>query len=81
MTVRVLYFSSAADLAGVQQETLDLGGPCTLEQLRARIAQRHPALSPLLAGLLWSIDETVAGPHEQVRPGQTVAVMPPFSGG
>jgi molybdopterin converting factor subunit 1 len=81
MRVNVLYFAQTATAAGLQREQLELPAGATLAALQQRLVERHPQLGPLLPALLWAVDEQVAGCEHPLAPGQTVAVMPPFSGG
>lgn len=81
MQVNILYFAQTATAAGLQREQVELPAGATLEALQQRLVERHPGLLPLLPALLWAVDEQVAARDHRLAPGQTVAVMPPFSGG
>ena len=80
-SVRVLFFAHAAKAASLRETRIELDGPCPLSELKATILARHPGLAPLAGSLLWSVDEVVVDPDFELRPGQTVGVLPPFSGG
>lgn len=80
-TVTLLYFAQAAKLTGCERDECSVEGETTVALLRERILDRHPGLLPLAGSLRWAVDETLVEEDALVRPGQTVAVMPPFSGG
>jgi molybdopterin converting factor small subunit len=80
-TVKLLYFAQAARWAGRESETLRLDAAVELGTIQEEVLRRHPGLRRLEGSLLWAVDEEMAGAATAVSPGQTVAVMPPFSGG
>lgn len=81
MRVQLLYFQNVRKLTGSQGEPVDVSEGCTVGQLAEILAERHPALRPALASLLFAVNERHASRAEVLAPGDTVAVMPPFSGG
>ncbi|HEY6870601.1 MAG TPA: MoaD/ThiS family protein [Novosphingobium sp.] len=56
---------------------------CTATQLRALVAAHHAGLAALLATtrVRLCINDGVAAESVRVKPGDTVALMPPVSGG
>lgn len=81
MTVRVLFFAAARDLAGVPALDLDLAPGSTVLEARRALQARMPHLAPLLDRSSLAVDETVADDEWRLEPGCTVAVLPPVSGG
>jgi molybdopterin converting factor subunit 1 len=81
VSIRILYFAQAARLAGCQREEFDFAPGMRLSQLREIVLTRHPELLPLSHNLRWAVAEQIAAAETELAPGDTVAVLPPFSGG
>ncbi|MDO5492224.1 MAG: MoaD/ThiS family protein [Nesterenkonia sp.] len=86
LTVR--YFAAAAAAAGTEVEELEVEGPVDRDALFARLAERHPTApegEPPLELVLRRSSCLVSGRRlaqgRTVSPGDTVDVLPPFSGG
>lgn len=86
LTVR--YFAAAAAAAGTETEQLPVAGPVSREALFAILAARHPTPppgEPSLPSVLQRSSFLVAGHRlradQTVSPGETVDILPPFSGG
>jgi molybdopterin converting factor subunit 1 len=80
VAVQVLYFAGARDAAGVGAEPLG-EPPATVRALKARLAELHPRLAPLLPRCRIAVDQSFAGDDDPVPDGAEVAVIPPVSGG
>ena len=86
--VRLRYWASARDAAGVAQEDLEVVGPLSLADVRAAARALH-AGSARFAAVLDSCsvlvgDRPVASADPaavRVEPGDTVEFLPPFAGG
>jgi molybdopterin converting factor small subunit len=79
--VEVRYFAAIADLAGRDNETLDLPAAATVGDLRAELSRRYGAemaravrVAAFLAG-----DELTRADADPL--GARVDVLPPFAGG
>lgn len=82
MTVVILYFAALRELLARSEEELTLpAGPITIDELAARLAERHPGLAPHLASVRFAINESFVSGGAQVAPGDRVALLPPVSGG
>ena len=82
MTVTVLYFASARDLAGTSEETLDLPeGVTTLFRLTQLLAERHPGLAGAIDRMRVARNEAFAELDECPTDGDVIAIIPPVSGG
>lgn len=82
MTIVVLYFAALRELLGKSQETLsDLPGSLTIAALAERLVERHPKLSPHLGSVRFALNESFVALNAQVTDGDTVALIPPVSGG
>ena len=81
MRVKVLLFASLAEKAGRRQLELPLEPGDTVERVRDRLIQCFPALQPFVPTLLYALNEEYVKPAAQVAPGDTIALIPPVSGG
>lgn len=83
-TVIVRYFASAAEAAGTEQETLDLGSPeggSTVGELRAALLVKYgDPMARVLASGSFLIDGVVSRDDSR-EIGSRVDVLPPFAGG
>ncbi len=81
MTVRVLLFARAKDLAGASSLDVTLGADGTVADLRRRLAQQCPALEGLLDRSAIAIDDEFASDDHVLGPESRIALLPPVSGG
>lgn len=82
MTVVVLYFAALRELLGKSEERLaSLPSTLTIAQLAERLSELHPALSPHLGSVRFALNESFVALSAQVTDGDTVALIPPVSGG
>jgi MoaE-MoaD fusion protein len=81
MHVRLLAFASAAQKLGFAARDWSLPGELSVGELRQRLAEEFPALSPLLTGIAIAVEGRIADPATVVREGAEVALLPPVSGG
>ncbi|WP_322795534.1 molybdopterin converting factor subunit 1 [Tepidiforma sp.] len=80
-TVTVLLFASLAERAGVRRLELPVGEGETVGSIRDRLLERFPGLSAAVPTLMYALDETYVREEAAVRPGSTLALIPPVSGG
>jgi sulfur-carrier protein len=81
MTIRVRLFARARDLAGADLVCLELPEGAAVADLRTRIAEACPALTPLLASSAIAVNEDFATEETLIPPAADVAFLPPVSGG
>ena len=81
MTVTVLFFARARDLAGVDRIELELPEGSTVAALREALAAQHPTLVPILPQLFIAVNENYAVDSVPIPAGAKVACFPPVSGG
>jgi molybdopterin converting factor subunit 1 len=87
ITIKVLFFASAREAAGdVSSADLELDAGADTASLRKRLAELYPKLAPLVLDednvTLALNEEYVAGGHVlPLKTGDTVALIPPISGG
>jgi molybdenum cofactor cytidylyltransferase len=79
--VRVRFFALARERAGRSEIDIELAGALRVKDLRAEIARRVPDLAPLMKNVMIAVDEEYADDDAQVKPGASIAVIPPVSGG
>ncbi|HEX9641614.1 MAG TPA: MoaD/ThiS family protein [Candidatus Krumholzibacteria bacterium] len=81
MRLEVLFFAHAARISGCHRERFDLPEGSTVAQALAAIVARHPRLRELEGTLQLAVGEELAAPERPLRVDETLAVLPPFSGG
>src|SRR5687767_13926685 len=81
MRLSILYFAAARERAGTDREVLELAGPLTAAGLAKELAQRHPALAPLLPHLRIAVNQEFVAAEAAVPDGAEVALIPPVAGG
>ena len=81
MTVNVRLFAVARQRAGSPEVAVELPEGATVADLRQAIAEQHPALAPLLPGMMVAVESDYAGDDRPIGPGAEVALIPPVSGG
>jgi molybdopterin synthase sulfur carrier subunit len=81
VTVRVLYFASLKDRAGVAQEAVEVPSGSTVEGLWTELTRRHPALADFAPRPLVACDKTYAQWETRLDGVEEVAFLPPVSGG
>jgi molybdopterin synthase catalytic subunit len=79
VSITVLYFAAAREAAGVESESIP--APSDVGQLRRDLADRHPALRPVLPRCRIAVDQAFSEDAGLIRDGVEVAVIPPVSGG
>jgi len=81
LTVRVLLFAAARDLAGADTVTVELPAGATVADLRATLSKTFTALAPLLAKSAIAVNQDFAEDSHVLAATDEVAVIPPVSGG
>jgi molybdopterin synthase catalytic subunit len=82
MTVRVIYFAAARELAACANEELSLAQrDLTLSDFVVLLAQRQPRLAPYLARMRFALNGEFAALDVRVEDGDEITVMPPVAGG
>jgi sulfur-carrier protein len=82
MTVNILYFAAVRELLGLSEETLaDVPSPLSVSGLAAILVGKHPELEPHLVSVRFAVNEAFSDAGTPVADGDTVALIPPVSGG
>lgn len=84
--VKVLFFASAREAANTSQETFQIQEGTDTTQFRAILADKFPTLSEMVLDedsitLALNEDYVPAGEVIQLKDGDTIALIPPISGG
>lgn len=80
--MKVRSYGKLADLLG-QETDVDIDVPCTVDELRARLAAIYPDAAQPLASkrVLACVGDTVVPNSHVVAPGTVVELLAPVSGG
>lgn len=82
MNVKVLFFATLKDHAGTNRVNVELpDGAATLDDLRAALSARYPALADYLPAAVAAINQEFAFAGAALREDDEVAFFPPVSGG
>lgn len=80
-TVKVLFFATLKERAGVREKVIELPEVAHIRDLKAVLGQQDPGLAPLINTALASIDREFAFDDDLIPAGAEVAFFPPVSGG
>lgn len=80
MKVKILYFSSVKDKIGIQSEEVEFEGK-TVADLKQFIVEKYPQLRENLEKVMFAVNEEYAKLTTNLKNGDTIAVIPPVSGG
>ncbi len=81
INLKVLFFATFREYTGVRQVELELPAGAQVQDLRAQLGQRYPALAPHMASALISVDHEFAFDEDLLADTAEVAVFPRVSGG
>lgn len=79
--VNVLYFAAARDAAGRPSETLELADGATCAAALEAAVRAHEGLARFASQLRFGVNESFAPPTHALSDGDTLALIPPVSGG
>lgn len=78
----VLYFAALRELAGTGRQTLELSQrPATVQTLVTLLQSRSPGLRGRLGSVRVAVNEAFVDSDHLLQDGDTVALIPPVSGG
>jgi molybdopterin converting factor subunit 1 len=82
MKVTILYFAALRELLGSGEEHVVLTeDTLTVQELAEHLVERHPTLQPHLASVRFAVNESFVDNKASINSGDTVALIPPVSGG
>lgn len=80
MSITLLFFGMATDLAGSASSTIPLNQEMSLKAFKNLLFETHAELKNLQQFAI-AINEEYALEDSIVKPGDTIAIIPPVSGG
>jgi molybdopterin synthase catalytic subunit len=81
MNTTVLLFASVAEMAGTRRLSLDLRDGARVLDLERELVRRYPKLAGLADRIVYALNEEYVDRSQVIHAGDTVAVIPPVSGG
>lgn len=81
MTVTVLYFAQAREVANCASESIELRDGAHVGDALATLTTRHPGLSDLAPHLAIAVNGLLARPETVLPEHAELALLPPVSGG
>ncbi|HXX14064.1 MAG TPA: MoaD/ThiS family protein [Candidatus Eremiobacteraceae bacterium] len=81
LRVKVLFFGPIRELTGASEEAIEVPVGATLENVFHLYCSRFPRLSTYRASLVASQNQDFASWDSPVTEGDTIAFLPPVSGG
>ena len=79
--ITVLFFATLKDRAGTNRQVIELPAEATVADLKSKLIEHFPAIKPLLANTLVSVNQNFSFDEDKIPDGSEVAVFPPVSGG
>jgi len=80
MNVKVLFFAQLKDLFGANERVVEAKDGCTVRQLTDILAD-EAALTVQPLPLQFAVNEEFVESHQVLRDADTLALIPPMSGG
>lgn len=80
MKIKVLYFSSIRDRIGKVSEEIEFEG-ITVAELKELLSYLYPDIRESLEKVMFAVNEEYVSLDNKLKHGDTVAIIPPVSGG
>src|SRR5262249_20616964 len=81
MTLTVILFAAARDLAGADSVAVELPAGATVADLRTKLSRQVPAFAKLLGKSAIAVNHDFADDGFALKSADEVAIIPPVSGG
>ena len=81
ISLKVLFFGAAGDAVGTKEMLLDAPAPSNVEDVKQILFSNYAALAELSRSLMIAVNEQYATDDTVLNNGDTVAFLPPVSGG
>lgn len=79
METTILFFGQLTDITGKSSIVFDTTGIQDTDQLKEKLYETYPALRN--SKYIIAIDKELIAQAGKIKPGATIAFLPPFSGG
>lgn len=79
--IKLLFFATIRDRAGVKALEMDIPADMTIQQLKEKLVEEYPNLKESLHAVLMTINREYAFDEAVVPPNAEIALFPPVSGG
>jgi molybdopterin converting factor subunit 1 len=80
-TIRLLFFASLKERAGLKETTIELPEGALVSDLKETLKRRIPDLEPAMSSMLVSVNHEFSQDEDPIPSGAEVAFFPPVSGG
>ncbi|HKB48704.1 MAG TPA: molybdopterin converting factor subunit 1 [Ktedonobacterales bacterium] len=81
MRIHIRYFAALREAVGHEREALDLPAGADVAAARAMLAERYPALAPLLPRCVAAVNRAYVAPEAPLAAGDELVFVPPLGGG
>lgn len=81
MTVRVRFFASLRERAGLSELEHELAAPATVGALWSRLRREMPALADFGGSVAFAVNQEYVDSERTLQDNDEVAFIPPVSGG
>ena len=81
MKVTVKLFASFREAVGTPQQSIEVTPGSTAAQVWERLVEAHPRLAPFSRSAAFAVNGRYAQPNTPLNDGDTLAFLPPVSGG
>jgi len=81
MHCKILLFAQLADAAGAREITLELPDNATVSDAIDALARKMTSIAPLRDPIAIAVNEKYVQPDYELIEGDTIALIPPVSGG
>ncbi|MBI3739757.1 MAG: molybdopterin converting factor subunit 1 [Chloroflexi bacterium] len=81
MRVKVLFFATIRDRAGMKSLELEIPNTMTVQELKDKISADYPNLKQSMESVLISVNKEYAFDEAVLPPNAEIAIFPPVSGG
>lgn len=81
MHIHIRYFAALRETVGRADEDLELPAAADVAAARAALAERHPALAPLLGRCVAALNRAYVAPETALTAGDELVFIPPLGGG
>jgi len=81
MKIRLLYFAVLRDIAGRDEQVIDVADGTRAGDVWQRLRSEHAALRDYVQPPMIAVNESYVGVEEILRDGDELAFIPPVAGG